>query len=83
MGRIIKNKPVIKIEEPKKIEVENIPQGPAEPVIAMNEFLSNYSAKRGLDTVFINWFRKKDPSNPMKTVAEWYKLIDEFLNEVA
>lgn len=70
---VVVNKPTIPIVLEKPIEP---------PGITMNEYLSNYSTKRGLDVVFIKWFRKKDPTNPKKSIQEWSELIDKFLNEV-
>jgi hypothetical protein len=62
---------------------EVIPELPVqEPGITMNEYLTNYSQRRGLDVVFTNWMKRKDPTNPLKLVEEWDKLIDKFLNEV-
>jgi N-dimethylarginine dimethylaminohydrolase len=49
-----------------------------EIVLNINEFLSSYSQNRNLDDAFKNWFRKKDPRNPKKTVEEWKQLFSEF-----
>lgn len=59
------------------------PPIPPEPGITMNEYLCNYFAKRSLDGVFTKWFKKKDPTNPLKPIKEWDELINKFLNEVA
>ncbi len=49
--------------------------------ITLNEYLTNYSQDRSLDTVFTNWFMKQDKNNPRKQIAEWNELIQKFLNE--
>lgn len=48
----------------------------------VTEYLCTYSKKRNLDNAFIIWCRKKDNSNPAKTIEEWDLIIKEFLNEV-
>lgn len=47
----------------------------------INEYLSNYSKKRNLDSIFINWFHAKDSSNPRKTKSEWDYLLQLFYKE--
>jgi hypothetical protein len=98
MGRkkINENRSIPEFEMPKEedLEIKDVPnleeinsivdEPPIieEPKITMNEYLSNHSQKRSLDVVFTNWFKRKDATNPLKTVPEWDKLIYQFLNEV-
>ena len=53
------------------------------PTMTINAYLTNFSRKRSIDTVFIKWFQRIDPMNPHKTKDEWDKLVKKFLNEVA
>jgi len=50
--------------------------------MTLNKYLTNYSKKRSIDTVFVKWFQRQDPLNPLKSKAEWDKLVKKFLNEV-
>ena len=76
--------PIAPIVAEEPIEVKKIPVmvPPIDPGVTMNEYLTNYSQKRSLDVVFTNWFKRKDPTNPLKPIAEWDELIHNFLNEV-
>lgn len=63
-------------------ELESIPEQIInESKIKINEFLSNYSIKRNIDSVFSKWIYSKDNSNTSKTVTEWKNLFQKFLNE--
>lgn len=85
---VSKDKPDILYMKHKKSFVEPKIETPIEPPvikvpgITINKYLTNYSQKRNLDTVFVKWFMRKDSSNPLKSVSEWGKLIDDFMNEV-
>jgi len=49
--------------------------------IKCNEFLSNYSKNRKLDTVFKKWMYRKDETDSARTISQWQELFQKFMNE--
>jgi hypothetical protein len=79
--------PLLGFEVPKEFKSVKITPVPEKPAININkitidQYLSNYSTRRNLDSTFIKWFRKIDSTNPYKTIEEWNELNNKFLNEV-
>ena len=51
------------------------------PYYTLDEYLSNFSKNRKIDTVIKKWYQKKQVLNVSKSQEQWDRIIQEFYNE--